>query len=87
MEPAFQSDEPFGDSYIEAPDAAYAPAGMPWQRQDTNFQLLVYYDPPTKRVEGRSSDTGTGSNKRPGKGAAHGDGAPSVGGESWQKVA
>lgn len=51
MEPAFQSTEPFGSgpTYIEAPDPAYAPTESRWQRKDTPFQLLVYYDPPQQR--------------------------------------
>lgn len=46
VEPLFQSDNPFEDRYIETPDPAYAPPATGWRRFDTNFQLLVYYDPP-----------------------------------------
>lgn len=46
MEHAFQSTDSFAEGYIEAPDDAYAPPPTGWRRHDTNFQLLVYYDPP-----------------------------------------
>lgn len=42
VEHAFQTTEPFGKGYIEAPDPAYAPSTTGWHRHDTNFQLLVY---------------------------------------------
>ncbi|CAM9953059.1 unnamed protein product, partial [Ectocarpus sp. 8 AP-2014] len=44
VEPAFQTTDPFSDGYIEPPDDAYAPPPTGWRRNDTNFQLLVYYD-------------------------------------------
>lgn len=47
VEPLFQSDNPFEDRYIETPDPAYAPPATGWRRFDTNFQLLMYYDPPS----------------------------------------
>lgn len=46
VEPAFQSTDPFAEHYIEAPDAAFSPPTTGWNRQDTSFQLLVYYDQP-----------------------------------------
>ncbi|CAM9447533.1 unnamed protein product, partial [Scytosiphon promiscuus] len=57
IELAFQSTDPLTDGYIEAPDDAHAPPPMGWRRHDTNFQLLVYYDPsnPTSACEGSSS--------------------------------
>lgn len=47
MELAFQSTDPFASGYIAPPDDAFAPPPSGWRRHDTNFQLLVYYDPPT----------------------------------------
>lgn len=44
VEPAFQSEDPFGDRYIETPDEAFASPLTGWQKKDTGFQLLVYYD-------------------------------------------
>ncbi|CAM9375008.1 unnamed protein product [Ectocarpus sp. 4 AP-2014] len=44
VEPAFQTTDPFSDGYIEPPDDVYAPPPTGWRRNDTNFQLLVYYD-------------------------------------------
>ncbi|CAM9813986.1 unnamed protein product [Ectocarpus sp. 6 AP-2014] len=44
VEPAFQTTDPFSGGYIEPPDEAYAPPPTGWRRNDTNFQLLVYYD-------------------------------------------
>ena len=41
----FQSENPFEDRYIEAPDPAHAPPSTGWRRFDTHFQLLAYYDP------------------------------------------
>eukprot|EP00903_Cladosiphon_okamuranus_P018895 g17378.t1 len=45
VEVAFQSTDSFAERYIEAPDDAYAPPPTGWRRHDTDFHLLVYYDP------------------------------------------
>lgn len=42
---AFQSTDPFADGFIEAPDDAHAAPPTGWRRHDTNFQLLMYFDP------------------------------------------
>ena len=53
VELAFQSADPFADGFIDPPDDAFAPPPTGWRRHDTNFQLLVYYDPPaTNQVKG-----------------------------------
>lgn len=51
VELAFQSADSFADGYIEAPDDAYAPPPTGWRRNDTNFQLLVYYDPANRQSD------------------------------------
>ena len=71
VEPAFQSTDPFGEHYIEAPDAAFAPPATGWNRQDTSFQLLVYYDQPEHAQVIRAASKGW---RRFGKGRRMGHG-------------